>query len=263
VNGQFWVSVDNQLSAGTNTVIFNDLDPDLKLNELEYDYRVHVLNTCGDTASTTNLGRNILLSGLANSERLVNTLSWPDYQEWDGAIDGYDIYRSTTPGVLGTLVGSVAPGNNVFEDDVASELLTPGLFCYTVVARESVNSFGLTEVSSSNQLCLQMEPKICIPNAFMVYGANPVFKPVIGFVDANSYSMQISSRWGDILFSTNDLDEGWDGTGRRGRLLPDGAYIYFIRVKDGEGLLYERVGQVFLLKAGAEGIIEYPLNKVV
>ena len=252
VGGQFWVNVDNQLSSGANAVIFNDFDPDLNLGELEYDYRTHVLNTCGDTATTTNIGRTLLLEGLANNERLVNTLAWPDYQEWDGNIVGFDIYRSQMEGVLGDLIVSLPAGANVYEDDIADLLTTPGLFCYTVVAREDVNSFGIQEVASSNQLCLQMEPKIWIPNAFMVFGNNPVFKPVIGFVDANSYEMVISSRWGDILFTTNDLEGGWDGTGRRGDYLPDGAYVYFVTVKDGQGQQYDRVGQVFLLKAGPE-----------
>ena len=186
VGEQFWV--DNQLSSGA-TQLFNDFDPDLG----ELEPITHVLNTCGDTATTTNIGRTLLLEGLANNERLVNTLAWPDYQEWDGNIVGIDIYRSQMEGVLGDLIVSLPAGANVYEDDIADLLTTPGLFCYTVVAREDVNSFGIQEVASSNQLCLQMEPKIWIPNAFMVFGNNPVFKPVIGFVDANSYEMVISA----------------------------------------------------------------------
>ena len=69
--------------------------------------------------------------------------------------------------------------------------------------------------------------------------------------------MRTLTKWssqpvGDILFTTNDLEGGWDGTGRRGDYLPDGAYVYFVTVKDGQGQQYDRVGQVFLLKAGPE-----------
>lgn len=255
-DGQYYTDVTIASAGGTDTVEMWDVDlpedgVDLVLSELQYEYRVHVVNACNDTVLTTNYGRNVLLAGLANPERLVNTLSFTDYWEWDGAIDGYQVYRSELPGDLGVVVGSFNAGQQVFEDDVADELLTPGQFCYTVEVQEELNSFGLAEVSFSNQLCLQMDPKIWVPNAFMVYGVNNIFKPVIGYADFTTYTMSIYSRWGDVLYQTQDINEGWDGNWR-GSLVQEGAYVYHIEIEDGEGQLHERVGTVYMLVAGTD-----------
>jgi gliding motility-associated-like protein len=42
---------------------------------------------------------------------------------------------------------------------------------------------------------------------------NPVFKPVItAGIDEHAYVLEIYDRWGELVFRTTDVDEGWDGT---------------------------------------------------
>ncbi len=70
-------------------------------------------------------------------------------------------------------------------------------------------------------------PKIYIPNAFSPNndGTNDTFKPV---ADCEStYFMQIYNKWGSIIFSTEDITEGWDGSFRN-ELAPEGEYSYVI-----------------------------------
>ncbi len=43
-----------------------------------------------------------------------------------------------------------------------------------------------------------------------------------------SYEMIIFNRWGEVLFETKDLLQGWDGT-YKGSVVPSGIYYYFIR----------------------------------
>ncbi|MBK7443237.1 MAG: gliding motility-associated C-terminal domain-containing protein [Bacteroidetes bacterium] len=46
--------------------------------------------------------------------------------------------------------------------------------------------------------------------------------------------MQIYNRWGDIIFETTDLENGWDGTDGSGREQEIGSYIYrLITICDG------------------------------
>ncbi|WP_141655460.1 T9SS type B sorting domain-containing protein [Roseivirga seohaensis] len=70
-------------------------------------------------------------------------------------------------------------------------------------------------------------PKIFIPNAFSPNndGVNDEFKPV---TDCElQYSMQIFNKWGEIIFSTEDITKGWDGR-YKGTKVQDGQYSYII-----------------------------------
>jgi len=66
-----------------------------------------------------------------------------------------------------------------------------------------------------------------VPNAFTPDDdlLNDDFKPVLGEILPSKYLLQVFNRWGEIVFETNNPDEGWDGT-RLGNPAPRGAYIY-------------------------------------
>lgn len=240
-----WESLDVfTAGAGTNFIDFVDINVFPK--EQQYDYRVIVQNGCGDNVDTTTVARPMLLTGLSNNTRLVNTLFWTEYQGWDNGISGYRIYRSNEPGELGNLLVELPGGVTSFEDDVSDLLQSPGEFCYSIEAIEAGG--GITFNSFSNQMCLTLEPKIWVPNAFMVGGFNNVFNPVITFADFDRYRMIIYGRWGDIIYETVDIQEGWDGT-FGGEIAPQGVYAYFVSVQDGSGQVYEERGTVTLLIA--------------
>ncbi|MCH7624110.1 MAG: gliding motility-associated C-terminal domain-containing protein, partial [Nitrospinae bacterium] len=40
---------------------------------------------------------------------------------------------------------------------------------------------------------------------------NEYFRPVGVGIDPDNFEMKIFDRWGDLIFSTNDYKEGWDG----------------------------------------------------
>ncbi|MEO0403574.1 MAG: gliding motility-associated C-terminal domain-containing protein, partial [Bacteroidota bacterium] len=187
--------------------------------------------------------RPILLTGLSNNTALVNTLFWTPYLGWDQGVDSYTIYRSNDPFDLGAPIATIPGSATSYEDDVSDLLFTPGEFCYTIEATQAspFNSF-------SNQLCLTLEPKIWVPNAFMIGGFNDVFQPVISFADFERYQMVIYGRWGDILFTTEDIMVGWDGS-FGGQQAPQGVYAYFVQIQDGAGQVYEERGTLTLLIA--------------
>ena len=87
-----------------------------------------------------------------------------------------------------------------------------------------------------------------LPNAFNPYGVNRIFIPLFGNTDAiSTYEMTILSRYGQVLFSTNSLDQGWNG--RSGlREMPQGVYSYLIdiEVQGGQTLMLQ--GSVLLLR---------------
>lgn len=91
---------------------------------------------------------------------------------------------------------------------------------------------------------------VYIPDAFTPNGdaINDVFAVKGMGISEEGFSMDIFNRKGMNIFSTRDLNEGWDGT-HEGRPCIDGVYTYKVRVVslNGEGRK-EFVGRVALIR---------------
>lgn len=91
-----------------------------------------------------------------------------------------------------------------------------------------------------------------IPNAFMPASDDPVmavFKPRITVPDAsvNNYKMTIFNRGGHVVFTTRDINEGWNGT-YHGEAQVQAAYVYVIQYTDRENLQHQTRGTVTLIR---------------
>ena len=75
--------------------------------------------------------------------------------------------------------------------------------------------------------------KSYIPNAFSPNqdGLNDIFKPVL--INFQEYTLSIYNRWGELIYTSNDIDLGWDGS-YLGKPLPNGIYLYKMRYKTTE-----------------------------
>jgi gliding motility-associated-like protein len=47
-------------------------------------------------------------------------------------------------------------------------------------------------------------------------------------IDISSYKLTIFNRWGEIVFVSQDINQGWDGTNKTGKKSQDGVYKYVI-----------------------------------
>jgi gliding motility-associated-like protein len=86
-----------------------------------------------------------------------------------------------------------------------------------------------------------------VPNAFTPDsdGDNDTFKGK--GVNIDEYNMMIFDRWGEMLYETENLEEGWDGV-YQGKLVPNNVYVYKIKLKDTLGENHDYVGSVTLVK---------------
>jgi len=96
------------------------------------------------------------------------------------------------------------------------------------------------------------EFNVYIPNSFTPAnqdGLNDYFKPVFSDYGLNQscYKMEIYDRWGQWLFSTNEVNKGWDGK-VKGEFAKEGAYVYKIRYCSLDGIVNEKMGSVLLLR---------------
>ena len=88
---------------------------------------------------------------------------------------------------------------------------------------------------------------IWIPNSFTpdYDGLNDIFK-VVGDVDKKDFSLQIYNRWGQILFNTNNPEQGWDGKFNNSMSLDD-VYVYKVICRINKRY-FIKYGSVTLLK---------------
>jgi gliding motility-associated-like protein len=88
-----------------------------------------------------------------------------------------------------------------------------------------------------------------IPNTFTPNGdqINDIFTGK--GMEIVEYEMQIFDRWGNKIFETNDLDNGWDGRARGGsEIAQQDVYVYMVKLRDFEGNEHTYNGNVNLVK---------------
>lgn len=71
------------------------------------------------------------------------------------------------------------------------------------------------------------------PNAFTPDGDehNQTWKFYVAGIDVYNFNIQIFNRWGEMIWESNDPNEGWDGT-YGGRVMQEGTYNWKASVKD-------------------------------
>jgi gliding motility-associated-like protein len=108
------------------------------------------------------------------------------------------------------------------------------------------NQYGCRD-SSIGTVTVAMDFEFYIPNTFTPNGKglNEIFTGVGRSV--SDYQMNIFDRWGELLFSTTNISNGWDGT-YNGVQVKQDVYIYEIKLRDTSNNAHQYVGQVNLLR---------------
>jgi gliding motility-associated-like protein len=85
-----------------------------------------------------------------------------------------------------------------------------------------------------------------MPNAFIPSGNNRLFRPAIrGLATLKQFA--IFNRWGNKVYSSTDVNSGWDGT-FNGQPQPVGVYVYLIEGVTDKGRVLRKQGNVTLLR---------------
>lgn len=128
-------------------------------------------------------------------------------------------------------------------------------FIHTYIAALSGNYTVTLVVSNINgctdsckvEVVIFHELKLFIPNAFTpdLPNLNNVFKAYgEGIV---WFEMLIYNRWGQLLFTSNDIELGWNGKFLNEAAAP-GVYVYYINYKDISGKKFNRTGSLTLIR---------------
>jgi len=120
-----------------------------------------------------------------------------------------------------------------------------GTYCTTLVA---TNSNGCADTTTN---CLVIEPAftLYIPDAFSPNGdgKNDIFLPKGQYV--KGYEMYIFDRWGQQIFHTNNINEGWNGRiNNGGATCQEDIYVYLITAYDSRNQKHTYTGSLNLVK---------------
>lgn len=92
---------------------------------------------------------------------------------------------------------------------------------------EVTDENGCANIASINLVPCDIE--LLIPNAFTPNGdgLNDIFKPIMPQIMLENYNMLIYNKWGQLLFESNEISVGWNGT-FKGKPVQMDVYTYVI-----------------------------------
>ncbi len=132
--------------------------------------------------------------------------------------------------------------NKIISNNVYITFIDTG---QTSIKLTATNIYGCRD-SLSKTINIKDE-NIYVPNAFTPNGddLNDSFKAVGRGI--KSCEMIIYNRWGEEIFVSNSISEGWNGTYKEEQLPPD-VFVYVIRAVGNSGQVYIFRGNVTLLR---------------
>ena len=94
------------------------------------------------------------------------------------------------------------------------------------------------------------DPFLYAPNSFTPDGnnSNDIWIPVFSSPEyVQRYNLDIYNRWGQRIFETTDINQGWDGA-FQGNIVQDGTYIWKINFRWYDQRTYQLTGHITLIK---------------
>ena len=158
-----------------------------------------------------------------NCDSLRNELVWTNpNNSCANDVVKYDIYYARTPEAEMELLVTI---DDAMDTTYLHYPNTTLAACYTVIA---VDSF-LNESAPTNKACADNCEHYSLPNTFSPNddGINDLFKPY-PYQLVEKVDIKIYSRWGDLIFETENPDINWDGRNMISKQkVPSGVY-YFV-----------------------------------
>jgi gliding motility-associated-like protein len=146
------------------------------------------------------------------TDKLITDICHSEIQFFDLSQEAKEVYYSFNGSAFSDLP-------NPIYSFTESGLVTP--------IQIATNEYFCTDTS---KLSIYIEPfTVYIPNAFTPDGNayNNLFR-AITYLDVKEWEFTIYNRWGEVIFYSTDVNEGWDGF-YKNKLAQDGLYNYQLR----------------------------------
>jgi gliding motility-associated-like protein len=182
----------------------------------------------------------------------INTVPEPDFTydpQVPTALEPHVNFFNTTPDAAGmTWNWNIAGLDSATTQDTAYDFPNYGVYDITLTATSSEGCVA----SVTHPVNVHPDYAIYVPNSFTPNGdgRNDTFIAKTDGVQTTDYTMSIYNRWGEKIFTTNDITEGWKGSRNNSDNVVNesGIYIYKIIYKDAFLKGHTITGQVTVVK---------------
>lgn len=215
----------------SNTNSYTDHGVDLNKSMC---YEISYMDACGNTAPTSPSVCPVELK--VQETGTGNQISWTPYQgPGSGSVSYYLLIFNENNQVIDSINVN---GKTDYTDPVRT---SNGIISYQLVIT------GTNFNSTSNKFEVKKTMVIRVPTAFSPNGdnINDVFKAEGIFV--KDFKMMVLNNWGELLFVSEDIKKGWDGT-YKGSPVVTGAYAFTVYATDENGDKQVLSGMVTLVK---------------
>ena len=235
-------NTQTQTVLGNLPAVVNETVNISNAEEGTYTIQVSSLDAC-DRIFDSNQISTIVISANPIAESTLE-LIWSDYNYIDASLTKYKLHQ-VKDGEDKIIFEGL--GNSFTVEDFVDGVET----CFYLEACAEgtlLDGSSKSTLVISNTACSNGFPIVRLPNAFNPYGFNTIFKPLFANTSViTSYEMNIFSRYGEQLFVTEALEEGWDG--RSGlKEMPQGVYTYLVKIELMGGQTLIRQGSVLLIR---------------
>ncbi len=121
--------------------------------------------------------------------------------------------------------------------------------CYNVTLIAD-NQYNCAD-TSDQQVCILGDYELFAPNAFTPDGSglNDIWNVKGIGIDPNNFKLWIFDRWGNLIFETSDLYQGWNGKANGGKeIAQQDVYVWKVATKDFIGNKHNYIGHVSLVR---------------
>ena len=257
-------------SVGPNQDSFYDTKA--RVNSTSYHYRVKVLDKCGNLtdgtnpneAGPSNLGTSMYFGAgvVGNCPNEQFSFLWTPYDSFKAGRDRYILQIKDNAGNWRDYKNLDAKIDSAGDDSIHLDINGPA--CYRIVAYSSSdpdNSYNQNQ-SISNSKCLLNCSRLYFPDAFTPNGdgLNDSFAvtsvAVFNGIDPRDlqYSFKIFNRWGELVWSTNDLHAKWGGqfgddkSGKAYQDCPVDVYVYQVEAHGMDKQIFFKKGVVTIIR---------------
>jgi gliding motility-associated-like protein len=149
-----------------------------------------------------------------------------------------------------TVTGGAVPYTYLWNDQGSSiiedfDSIAPGT--YIVIVNDSNSCTGTGSISVVESTIACYTPYVYVPNIFSPNGDGENDKLYVQGKGIEEMTFIIYDRWGEKIFETNDLTNGWNGT-YKGKAMNEAVFVYYLKAAFNDESIVEKKGNLTLVR---------------